>query len=65
MITVNKPLKIAFAWPISAGLKVAGKTLIEREPFVITLYPAKNEKGADSPQKWEISYTTGTVKATP
>ncbi len=63
VLTVNKPLKVAFGWPVSAGHK--SKALIEKEPHIFTLYPAKNEKGLDSPQKWEISYTTGTVKAMP
>lgn len=63
VLTVSKPVKVAFGWPVSAGHKA--KALIEKEPYIFTLYPGKNEKGIDSPQKWEISYTTGTIKATP
>lgn len=63
VLTVSKPVKITFGWPVSAGHKQ--KALIEKEPHIVTLYPAKNEKGMDSPQKWEISYTAGTIKATP
>ncbi len=65
VISVDKPMKIAFGWPVSAGLKSAGKKLVEREPFVTTLYPAKNEKGLPGPQKWEISFASGTIKALP
>lgn len=65
VLTVGKPLKIAFAWPVSAGQKDKDKSPLARDPFVITLYPAKNEKGADVPQKWDVSFTKGTVTALP
>lgn len=65
IIAVDKPLKIAFGWPVSAGMKSAGKKIAEREPFTITLYPAKDEKMVNAPQKWEVSYTKGTITAIP
>lgn len=63
VLTVDKPTKIAFAWPVSSGQKLSDKSNIKREPYVITLYPAKDGTNKDLAQKWQVSYNDGSVKA--
>jgi hypothetical protein len=65
ILTVDRPVKIVFAWPVSAGQKDKDKSPIDRNPQVLILYPAKNDKGLDAPQKWDVSFTKGTVTALP
>lgn len=63
VLSVDKPAKIAFAWPVSAGQKLIDKSNIKRDPYVMTLYPAKDSANKDIAQKWQISYADGSVKA--
>lgn len=65
VMSVDKPVKIAFAWPVSNGQKLSDKSNVAREPYVMTLYPAKNTANKDVPQKWQITFADGTVKAIP
>lgn len=61
-LTVTAPTKIAFGWVVAGG-QGTDRTRTARSPHVITLYPAKDGTGNDVAQKWEISYTTGNVRA--
>lgn len=61
-LNVAAPTKIAFAWAVTGGQK-ADKSRVDRKPFVITLYPAKDATGKEVAQKWEVNYKTGTAKA--
>jgi hypothetical protein len=63
VLSVDKPLKIAFAWPVSYGQKLADKSNEKRDPYTIMLYPGKDSANKDAVQKWQISYKDGTVKA--
>jgi hypothetical protein len=63
LITADKPVKIAFGWPVSNGQKLSDKSNLKREPNVITLNPAKNPDGKDASQKWQITFKDGTAKA--
>ena len=63
VLTVEKPVKIAFAWPVSNGQKLSDKSNLIREPYVMTLYPAKDTANKDIAQKWQITYADGSVKA--
>lgn len=65
VMPVDKPVKIAFAWPVSNGQKLSDKSNVAREPYVMTLYPAKDTANKDVAQKWQITYADGTVKAIP
>ena len=65
VMSVDKPVKIAFAWPVSNGQKLSDKSNVAREPYVMTLYPAKDTANKDVPQKWQITFADGTVKAIP
>lgn len=62
-INADKPVKIAFGWPISYGQKLSDKSNLKRDPNVMILYPAKDPAGKDATQKWQISYKDGTAKA--
>jgi hypothetical protein len=64
-LTVDQPMKVAFAWPVAAGQKLSDKSRIQRDPHVFTLYPRKDPSGNDVPQQWQLSYKDGTVKAIP
>lgn len=61
-LTVTAPTKIAFGWAVAGG-QGSDRMRTARSPHVITLYPAKDGTGKDIAQKWEISYTTGNVRA--
>ncbi|MBL7995386.1 hypothetical protein JNM05_08440 [bacterium] len=63
VLSVEKPVKIAFAWPVSYGQKLADKSNIKRDPYIMTLYPGKDSANKDVAQKWQISYVDGSVKA--
>lgn len=63
ILSVEKPVKIAFAWPVSLGQKLSDKSNVKRDPYVMTLYPAKDSANKDIAQKWQISYADGSVKA--
>lgn len=63
VMSVDKPVKIAFAWAVSNGQKLADKSNVVREPYVMTLYPAKDTANKDIAQKWQITYADGSVKA--
>jgi hypothetical protein len=61
-LTVTVATKIAFGWVVAAG-QGSDRMRTARSPHVITLSPAKDGAGKDVAQKWEISYTTGNVRA--
>jgi len=61
-LTVTVPTKIAFAWVVAGG-QADDRSRIARNPYVLTLNPAKDGAGKNVAQKWEISYTTGNVRA--
>lgn len=63
VLTVDKPAKIAFAWPVSSGQKLSDKSNVKRDPYIMTLFPAKDPSNKDIAQKWQISYNDGSVKA--
>lgn len=62
VLSVDKPLKIAFAWPVSYGQNITDKSNVKRDPYTMTLYPAKDSANKDAVQKWQISFKDGTVK---
>ncbi len=61
-LSVTAPTKIAFAWVVAGG-QAEDRSRIARQPYVVTLYPAKDGAGKDVVQKWEVSYTTGNIRA--
>ncbi|HMW33244.1 MAG TPA: hypothetical protein PLH27_10755 [bacterium] len=63
MITADKPVKIAFNWPVASGQNLKDKSVVKRDPQVMTLYPAKDPSNKDIPQRWQVTYKDGTVKA--
>ena len=63
MITADKPLKIAFSWPVASGQNLKDKSVIKRDPQIMTLYPAKDAANKDVAQRWQINYKEGTIKA--
>jgi hypothetical protein len=63
VINAEKPVKIAFAWPVSYGQKLSDKSNVKRDPNIITLNPAKDPAGKDAVQKWQVTYKDGTAKA--
>jgi hypothetical protein len=62
LINADKPVKIAFNWPVSYGQKLSDKSNLKRPPLTMTLNPAKDPGGKDAVQKWQISYKDGTAK---
>ncbi len=62
-LSVDKPTKIAFAWPVSNGQKLSDKSNIKRDPYTLTLSPAKDSANKDVAQKWQVSFKDGSVKA--
>ncbi len=62
-INADKPVKIAFGWPVSYGQKLSDKSNLKRDPNVMILYPAKDAAGKDATQRWQITYRDGTAKA--
>lgn len=63
VLNIEQPTRIAFAWPVASGQKLTDKSVLVREPYVMTLYPTKDPTGKDVVQKWQITYATGAVKA--
>lgn len=63
LLAVDKPTKIAFAWPVAGGQKASDKSVIKRDPYVMTLYPTRDATGKETAQKWQVTYAAGTVKA--
>ena len=63
VMSVEKPVKIAFAWPVSYGQKLSDKSNVKRDPYIMTLYPGKDAANKDVAQKWQITYADGSVKA--
>lgn len=63
VLTIDQATKIAFAWPVAGGQKASDKSVIQRNPYVMTLYPTKDATGKEAAQKWQITYAAGTVKA--